>query len=159
MVKTVFKVLAILLILGIVGIQFVRPDFNNPDVKKGDRLQDIYAVPADVDSILKRSCADCHSNETVYPWYSKIAPLSWGMADHIRLGREELNFSVWKTYSEKRRTRKIKEMCEEVESGAMPHYQYLWLHWDARLNDSEKQKLCEWTKSTETNSEVTDKAE
>ncbi len=147
MVKRVLKVLVVLLILGIAGIQFFRPEFKNPVVKKGERLEDLYEVPPDVATVLKRSCGDCHSNETVYPWYSKIAPMSWGMADHINVGRDELNFSVWGTYSEKRQKRKLEEICEEVEEGNMPHYQYLWLHWDANLSDSEKETLCSWTKS------------
>ncbi len=73
--------------------------------------------------------------------------MSWGMADHINVGRDELNFSVWGTYSEKRQKRKLEEICEEVEEGNMPHYQYLWLHWDANLSESEKETLCSWTKS------------
>jgi len=147
MAKRIIKIFSLVLFLGIVGIQFVRPNFVNPPVKRGERLEDVYQVPADVASIVKRSCADCHSNETEYPWYSGIAPLSWGMADHIKDGREELNFSVSKTYSDQRQARKLKQMCEEVEAGEMPFYQYLWLHWDARLSEGDKQSLCRWTKT------------
>lgn len=142
----ILKIAAIVLTLILLGIQFVRPNFTNPPVTAGERIEDVLKVPNEVDFVLKRSCADCHSNETRYPWYSKVAPLSWGMDDHIRIGREELNFSVWKTYSNNRQVRKLKEMCDEVENGAMPHYQYLWIHRDAVLSGQEKNALCSWTK-------------
>ena len=73
--------------------------------------------------------------------------MSWGMRDHIVSGRSGLNFSIWATYGLDRRRRKLEEMCEEVEAGNMPHYQYLWLHRDAILSDSQKDSLCSWTRS------------
>lgn len=145
MISKLLKILVVLVAIVFVAIQFWRPAFNNPPVVPGERLQDVTDVPDEIAGILKRSCADCHSNETVYPWYSGIAPISWGMYDHIRLGREELNFSIWKTYSEKRRARKLEEMCDEVTAGYMPHYQYLWLHPGSELSAKQKSALCEWT--------------
>ena len=112
MFSKIIKIIVLVIFLAFAGIQFWRPDFNNPPVTPCERIEDVYDVPDDVTEILKRSCADCHSHETVYPWYSRIAPLSWGMHDHIRVGRVELNFSKWATYSEKRRGRKLEEMCE-----------------------------------------------
>ena len=145
MIKRIIKMGVIALAVVFVAIQFSRPDFENPPVKQGESLEDIYDVPVGVKRILKRSCADCHSNETVYPWYSKIAPVSWGMHDHIRLGREEMNFSIWATYSDKKRARKLEEICEEVREGGMPYYQYLWLHAEAVVTPEQKDQLCKWT--------------
>lgn len=147
MISRLLKIAAVLLAIVFIAIQFWRPAFNNPPVVPGERLEDVTDVPEEIAQILKRSCADCHSNETVYPWYSGIAPLSWGMYDHIRLGRADLNLSVWGTYSEERRARKLEEMCEEVSEGHMPHYQYLWLHPGSKLSSEQKSALCEWTGS------------
>ncbi|NNE65266.1 MAG: heme-binding domain-containing protein [Pyrinomonadaceae bacterium] len=145
MAKTVLKIFALLVVLVIVGIQFWRPDFSNPPVTAGHRIGEVHVLPENVERVLKTSCADCHSNESRYPWYSNIAPLSWGIHDHIRVGRDELNFSEWKEYSKRKRLRKLEEICEEVESGNMPHYQYLWLHPEAEMDESKTKMLCQWT--------------
>jgi hypothetical protein len=118
----------------------------NPPINKSDKLEATTDVPKNVQTILNRSCKDCHSNETVYPWYSNISPISWSVVDHIRVGREELNLSEWNTYKETRKLRKLEEICEEVISNNMPHYQYLWIHWDAALTEDDKKILCDWTK-------------
>ena len=139
------KIFAIVLVIAFGALQFVRPERTNPITINEETLFAIIAVPDDVQKILKRSCSDCHSNETVYPWYSNIVPFSWSVVDHVRVGRGELNFSEWGKYSESKRARKIKEICEEVESGHMPHNQYLWIHWDARMSEQEKKTLCVWS--------------
>lgn len=133
--------------LAFVGIQFVRPSFNNPPVREGAGIEDFYEVPEELAGILERSCADCHSNRTKYPWYSGVAPLSWGMDDHIRVGRDDLNFDEWADYSARKREKKLEEICEMVREDEMPYYQYLWLHWDAALDGRQKQLICDWTES------------
>ena len=145
--KKFFKIIALLVLLGFAGIQFVRPERVNPPVVPGETLEAAANVPKEVSDILKRSCKDCHSNETVYPWYSNIAPISWSVVDHIRAGRDELNFSKWATYSGSRKKRKLEEICKEVEERQMPHTQYLWIHRDAYLSDSDIETLCDWTKN------------
>ena len=109
--------------------------------------------PAEVESILRNACYDCHSFETTYPWYSNIAPVSWWVADHIEHGREHLNFSVWRRYELKRKKHKIEECWEEVEKGEMPLEDYLYTHDDAVLSDEEKSLLIEWFKSLYAESE------
>lgn len=146
-VKKGLKIAFLLALLALAGIQFSRPHFNNPPIVKGQRLEDFHVIPAEVSETLARSCADCHSNNTNYPWYSGIAPLSWGMYDHIRVGRAEMNFSEWGSYSAKKREHKLEEICEQIEDGEMPHYQYLWLHWDAALSAEQKRLICSWTES------------
>ncbi len=124
----------------LVIIQFIPIDRNNPPVA-GE-----IEAPEAVMAILKRSCYDCHSNETIWPWYSYVAPASWLVAKDVREGREELNFSVWDTYSEKRKNHKIKECGEEVEEGEMPLWFYLPLHPEAELSQDDIDLIVSWSK-------------
>ena len=112
-----------ILSLGI--IQLIPVDRSNPSV-----VEDITAPPP-VKSILKRACYDCHSHETVWPWYSKVAPVSWLVAWDVREGREELNFSTWNQYTGKKRDKKLKEIAEQVDEGEMPPWFYLPAHPEA----------------------------
>ena len=146
--KTALKVIAGLVLLVPAGIQFIRPDRTNPPEDHSVTLNASTSVPVDISAILERSCADCHSNRTNWPWYSNVAPISWSVAEHVSHGREELNFSVWAEYSEERRSRKLEEICEEIRGRHMPHPQYLWIHRDARLTGDEIEKVCEWTKGS-----------
>jgi hypothetical protein len=146
--KKFLKIGLLILFVGIVGLQFIRPERTNPPIIEGESLESSTSVPKEINDILERSCNDCHSNKTNFPWYSNIAPISWSVVDHIRVGREELNFSKWNTYAKERKLRKLEEICEEIEGRHMPHNQYLWIHWDAKLSDLQIQKICEWTKTT-----------
>jgi len=143
--KKILKLVCILVFVAFAVIQIWRPERTNPPVKSVETLTASTQVPRNVNEILKRSCKDCHSNETVFPWYSNIAPISWSVVDHVREGRDELNFSIWNTYSVSRKKRKLEEICEQVEERQMPHNQYLWLHWDAALSNDEIKILCDWT--------------
>ena len=143
--KKALKILAILIFLGFIIIQFFRPDFTNPPVNQAETLQATIEVPENVQAILSRSCMDCHSHETKYPWYSKIQPSAWFLADHIAEGRRELNFSIWKTYEPSRQRRKLSEICDETKAKFMPLPSYLWIHRAAQLSDAEIKTLCDWT--------------
>lgn len=145
--KKILKIIAIIVFIGFVGIQFIRPNRTNPPIVETETLESTTEVPKNVEAILVRSCNDCHSNKSIYPWYSNIAPFSWKLVEHIEHGREELNFSKWNTYSPEKKQRKLTEVCEEVQSGEMPHNQYLWIHWDANLSDADKKLLCDWTEN------------
>jgi hypothetical protein len=139
------KITAVILFVAFVAIQFYRPDFTNPPVVESENLLSANYVPENVKAILIRSCGDCHSNETNYPWYSQIAPSSWFLADHIDQGRSEMNFSKWNTYDARRKDHKLDELCEMVEAREMPLPSYLWIHWDAKLSDEEIKTLCDWS--------------
>ncbi|MFL6247830.1 MAG: heme-binding domain-containing protein [Thermoanaerobaculia bacterium] len=144
--KRFLKGLLIVLAIAFVGMQFVRPALTNPPV---DERQTIFAtghVPPDVKAIIDRSCNDCHTNTVTWPWYSKVAPVSWLVADDVEKGRKELNFSTWGTYKTKRQAHKLEEICEQVEEGEMPLRNYLYVHRDARLSSADRRRLCEWTK-------------
>lgn len=145
--KKILKLVAVLLLLAFVALQFYRPDRTNPQIVAAETLEASTPISEPMRVSLKRSCNDCHSNETVYPWYSNIAPFSWLVADHIEEGRRELNFSVWNTYSAKKKRRKLDEICEQITIGEMPHEQYLWIHRDARLSEEDKKALCAWAES------------
>jgi hypothetical protein len=102
-----------------------------------------------VAAILERSCNDCHSSETSWPWYSNVSPVSWFLKQHVDEGRRELSFSEWATYPKRKRERKLHEICEQVESGQMPLASYLPLHPSARLSDEDKRVLCDWARQEE----------
>jgi len=147
MLKTVLKITLVVLMLAFAAAQFVQPNFSNPPVAETETLRATTEVPDDVQAVLARSCNDCHSNETRYPWYSKVSPFSWLLADHIEDGRKELNLSVWNTYAPKKKIRKLDELCEQVERGEMPLPSYLWIHSEAVMRDGDTALLCNWAKA------------
>lgn len=122
-----------------VALQFVRCSHDNPPVT-GE-----IAAPANVKSILERACYDCHSNETVWPWYSHVAPVSWLIHHDVEEGREHLNFSEWAALPRSERVHALEEIHEHaVEEADMPLSHYLPLHEDARVSDADKQVLKSW---------------
>lgn len=143
--KKALKILVFIVVSVFVAIQFFRPDFKNPAVNQADTLQASVDVPENVQAILNRSCNDCHTNETLYPWYSYVQPSAWFLAGHIEDGRRELNLSVWQTYEPRRQRRKLSEMCEEITEGHMPLPSYLWIHRHARLSEADRKILCDWS--------------
>jgi hypothetical protein len=147
MLKKILKIALIVIVVAFVVAQFIRPDFSNPPVNESETLWASTNVPDDVHQVLVRSCNDCHSNETAYPWYARITPSNWYLANHISEGRRELNMSVWNTYSAKKKMKKLEEVCEQVEQGKMPIPSYLWIHHDAALSDSDRKLLCDWSKA------------
>ena len=142
--KKALKIIAVILFIGFVAVQFFRPDFTNPPVTEAETLESAAPVPENVQTILKRSCYDCHSNTTAYPWYSKIQPSASFLKYHIDDGRRHLNFSVWNTYDTKKKRHKLEEVCEQLEGKFMPLPSYLWIHWDASLTDEERKIVCDW---------------
>jgi hypothetical protein len=146
MLKKVIKVVLIAVILGVVVIQFFGIDRTNPPVDRAQTLEATTNVPSDISLILGRSCNDCHTNQTIYPWYAHIQPSGWFLKNHIDEGRQHLNFSVWNTYNDRRKSKKLEEICEQVEGKAMPLPSYLWIHRDSILRDGDAQALCDWAK-------------
>ena len=128
-----------------VAAQLVRPDRTNPPVDQRKTLAANATVPAPVESILRRSCGDCHSNETRWPWYSEVVPMSWGVAQHVREGREAMNFSEWGAYPARRRAALLEKLCDEVREKRMPMPSYLWIHRDATLAEADWKALCDWS--------------
>ena len=145
----VLKLSAVVVSLLFLGAQAYRPDRTNPAVDERRTLSANTRLTPEVEAILRRSCNDCHSSETAWPWYSNIAPASWFLKQHVDEGRRELSFSEWASYPKRKRERKLHEMCEQVESGEMPLKSYLPLHPGARLSDEDRRRLCEWARQEE----------
>ena len=112
--KILYSLLAVIII-----IQFFRVDKTNPKITKVDDFITITQPPVEVANMLKSACYDCHSNETKYPWYCNVSPVSWWIKHHINEGRRELNFSNWGKYKTKRKNHKFKEMTKEIKNDEM----------------------------------------
>ena len=140
----VLKIIAIILLLIFVGIQFIPTTLNQSDIVPTTDLMETYNVPEKVEVIFKTSCYDCHSNNTIYPWYNKIQPVSWIMEGHIKEAKAELNFNEFGSYSERRQKSKFKSILSQVKDGEMPLASYTWMHREAKLSDNEKKDLEDW---------------
>ena len=135
----------LLLVFGL--LQFIpRPEKNiSSAVKNG--IEHLYPMPGSISLILKNTCYDCHSNNTDYPWYSKIQPVAWFLNRHIVAGKAALNFDDFGTYSKRRQQSKLKAITSQVNDGDMPLTSYKLMHGRARLSELEKEQIINWTKS------------
>jgi hypothetical protein len=140
----VLKIILLVVLLAFVGIQFIPTTRNQSDIVPSTDLMETYNVPEQVELIFKTSCYDCHSNNTVYPWYNKIQPVSWIMEGHIKEAKAELNFNEFGSYSERRQKSKFKSILSQVKDGEMPLASYTWMHREAKLSDNEKKDLEDW---------------
>lgn len=120
-----------------IAIQFIRPDFQNTQVDEKIMLK----ADTKVVHVLKKSCYDCHSQETVHPWYSNIAPISWVMADHINQGRKALDFSNWENLDPKIKLERLERAKQVIYNHRMPKSEYLMMHKNALLTPEEKKLL------------------
>lgn len=143
--KKIILGLAVILI----GIQFFQPLRNQSDEVTASHIEKVYVVPQNVKAILVQSCYDCHSNNTSYPWYSRIQPGAWYMAQHIKKGKEELNFSEFGAYSARRQRNKFRAMAGQVKDGEMPLSSYTLIHRNAVLSQEDKQVLMKWFETME----------
>lgn len=144
MLKKILKRAFQILIVVLIVIQFIRPEKNIAEGISNNDISKIYPVPENVQAILKTSCYDCHSNNTVYPWYSKIQPVAWWLNNHIVEGKRELNFSEFASYRIGRQYRKLDEINKEVKEDAMPLNSYLWIHKNAKLDEQQKLTVANW---------------
>ena len=133
-VKTGLAALVVILVL----IQFIPVERSNPPVTQ------VLEMPPDVKPIMQRACFDCHSNETRWPWYSKVAPVSWLVSHDVAEGREHMNFSEWDQMSLKKKKRRLDELVEEIEEGKMPMPIYLIAHGDAAISEADLDIIREW---------------
>lgn len=137
--KLILVVLAVFFL-----IQFIPADLpavievNDKDIITNNSL------PDDISILIRETCYDCHSNETVYPWYSYVAPVSFLVSQDIRMGREHLNFSEWESLSKLDKAEVLDDLVEEVEEGEMPLKKYVFLHPRARLSDKDRERFIVW---------------
>ena len=146
MKKIIRRTLVILLVI-LVIIQFIRPSKNLSSSISPNDISKIYVVPDTIQKILQVTCYDCHSNNTRYPWYSKIQPVYWWLTSHINDGKGALNFSEFGAYSIRKQYNRLEGISNEVKDGGMPISPYLWIHHDADLSDSQKLMLRTWAMS------------
>jgi hypothetical protein len=128
-------------------MQFFQIDKTNPGADAANDFINVAQVPAKQAAMIKNACYDCHSYETKYPWYTYVAPFSYTIGKHIRVGREEVNFSEWASYPEKKKRHKLEEMIEEINKGEMPLEPYVGMHPEANLDETQKQELTSWLKN------------
>jgi len=121
---------------------------TNPPVNPANTIESrAHALSPAVAAILARSCYDCHSNRTVWPWYGKVAPVAWLVSNDVTEARREVNFSNWAQYNPKRAAHKLKEVCEQVGQGEMPLWYYLPMHPGSKLSAADKSAVCAWTRA------------
>jgi hypothetical protein len=141
------KKLLVILIAIFILIQFIPA--NLPDISDNNPYDLLLSanVPADISKILKASCYDCHSNETVYPWYSYVAPVSFLVSRDTREGRKKLNFSNWRKLSKVKKAKYLDEIIDEVTEGDMPMLIYPITHPDAKLSEKDRESINIWAEN------------
>ena len=130
-------------LIGFLGLQFVRPDRTNPPASAAASLK--AKAPSPVTAILDRSCRDCHSNETRWPWYTNVSPMSWLVANHVHHGRDHFNYSEWATYPSDDQDKFLGAMCDLTRRERMPLPSYLLIHRGAALTPADVMTLCTWS--------------
>ena len=134
----------LVLVIGFVGIQFIPANLNQSSIIPKEDIIQYYNPPEEISIMLKNSCYDCHSNNTVYPWYNKLQPVSFLLEGHIEKAKEELNFSNFNTYSKRKQKSKLKSIISQIEDGEMPLKGYVIMHANAKLSDNDKTVLTIW---------------
>lgn len=130
----------------VLAMQVFRPSRTNPTFDASRTLQARTHLTEQVGAILDRSCVDCHSNQTRWPWYSQVAPVSWLVANDVREARHHLNFSDWPD-KPKVQDANLVMMCHQVERGSMPLASYTWMHRGSKLSPQDVRAICDWTES------------
>jgi len=143
----VLKIIAWIALGALVVIQFFPTDKNESYTIPETDFVLVNKVPSEIENQLMQSCYDCHSNNTVYPWYSKIQPAAWFLEDHIKEGKAELNFNEWDNYSDRRKKSKLRSIIKQMENGEMPLDSYTLIHRDAIFSKEEKETVLNYMKT------------
>ena len=139
--KRLLRSTALVLLLGLAVAQLIQPTTVNPPVDAARSLWSDSHMNPRVAGILRRACADCHSHETAWPWYSKISPISWMVARHVFKGRAKLNFSEWSSAAA---PDQLVEIGDSIAKKHMPLPSYLWIHREAELSQADREALLDW---------------
>jgi hypothetical protein len=135
------KIAAVIVLAALIVSQAFRINKSNPPVHAG------LSAKTPVNLLLRNACYDCHSNETVWPWYSNVAPVSWLLASDVSEGRRELNFSEWGTYGTEKQLHRLEAIAEEMQEGDMPPWYYSIMHADSRLKSEQRDQIRNWSLS------------
>lgn len=138
------KLFGWILLFVLVGIQLIRPDLDSKKIPQQVSIQKLFKVPDSVQVILKKSCYDCHSNQTKYPWYVHVQPIGWFLVHHVHEGKAELNFSEFGTYTPRKQKSKWFAIQNSIYDGTMPLKSYQLIHRKAILSPKEKKTLLNW---------------
>ncbi len=146
--RKILKITGLVLLVAFAGIQFVRPARNLGEPEGPDSIVRHHAVPDKVRAVLARSCYDCHSDRTHYPWYAEVQPVRWWLDSHIEDGRRHLNLSAFARYDAERAAHKLDEIVDTVAvARSMPLESYTWVHRDAILTQEEINLIADWAEA------------
>jgi len=146
--KRFFKILLYTIFAALLLFQlYPKPKQNIAASISANDITMVHRVPPDVLQVIKTSCYDCHSNNTVYPWYASVQPVALWLGNHIDEGKHELNFSEFGTYSIRRKYKKFEDINEQVKENEMPLSSYTLIHRNAKLDENKKLLLANWVTS------------
>ena len=142
--RKLFKKTGLLILFLAIAMQFI-PTNRNQDTRilSSDFIKQ-YNPPTAIANKIKTACYDCHSNNTIYPWYNKIQPVTWFLENHINEAKEEVNFSEFGNYSKRKKKSKLKSIRNEIKDDKMPLWTYTLMHKDAKLGKEDKAKIVKW---------------
>ena len=132
----------------LVAIQLIPVNRSDPSVAPSQTISATPPVPADVKAVFERSCKNCHSDETSWPWYSYVAPISWVVVRDVHQARKAMNLSEWGSYPINIKTNKLEQICEQLTNGDMPDRKYILVHGYARTTAKERDVVCQWTEDS-----------
>ena len=150
----VFKKILLGLFIVFIVIQFIRPAHNTSGQVLSTDITKTINVPDKILDVFKNSCYDCHSNDTRYPWYVNIEPMGWVMANHIKNGKANLNFSEFGSYSKRKQANKLRAIAKSINDGSMPISSYTIMHTDAKLSEENKKNITDWVSHTKDSMEI-----
>jgi hypothetical protein len=136
------------LLVGFAAIQFTTPARTNPPVVPGHDAMASNAPPAEIASLFKNACYDCHSYETTWPWYSYVAPISWTVIQDVNDAREAMNFSEWPNSDPFHSRKRWRRVAEAIDANEMPIHKYTLIHSKSRLNPQQRKELINWAEQT-----------
>lgn len=142
-----YRKIGLLLLIIFIVIQFIQPKKNRGEAVGANDISKVHSMPEELHQMLQKKCYDCHSNNTSYPWYFHIQPIGWWLAAHVHEGKEELNFSEFKTYKAERAEHKLEELGEVVEDRSMPLKAYTLFHEGTEVTDDEARAIKTWLAS------------
>jgi hypothetical protein len=146
MIRT--RKIGLAIVIAIITFQLIQPAHNKSVQLVSTDFAKVYRVPGNVQTLLQNACYDCHSNNTNYPWYSNIQPMAWIMANHIKDGKEQLNFSVFGSYPIRRQISKLKGIANQIKDDEMPIASYKMMHGSGNLSKEDKALIIDWMNKT-----------
>ena len=143
------KAAVLVLLVVLVGLQFFPTRSNHSTIIPSTDFVKTNEAPEKIAQTLQASCYDCHSNNTNYPWYSKVQPVGWLLEGHINKGKEVLNLSEFDSYSGRKQQSKLTSMISQIEDDKMPLAAYTFIHRKARLSKENKKFLLDYLRTLE----------